>query len=143
MHKRRRNIGICGSRLYDQQPIQFINALREEGRKYHYYFTALSCAFDEVPNEEEEAGGENCICARFGGDEFICVLLRECPENILKEYFFHRINQILEKKEGVSEKPYSITASIGMSRDIICPRINLEAMIAEADREMYRMKNRR
>ncbi len=53
MRKARKIIGVCGSYLFNQQPIQFINQLQEEGLKYGYCITALSCGSDSVEDTNE------------------------------------------------------------------------------------------
>ena len=84
---------------------------------------------------------KHCICARFGGDEFVIAVLHRDPE----AYCISQINQKLQEHisltNGVSCKPYPITASIGMSCQPFDTSLNIEALIATADKYMYEMKN--
>lgn len=61
MRKDRKIIGICGSSLFNQQPIQFINQLREESSKYGYYVTALSCNTNTVENTVDSVADAQLI----------------------------------------------------------------------------------
>lgn len=61
MRKPRKIIGVCGSYLFNQQPIQFINQLRKEGIKYGYCLTALSCGTDSEVDTEDTLGDYELI----------------------------------------------------------------------------------
>lgn len=58
MNNKKKIIGVCGARLFNQIPIQFINTLKEEGLPGDYFIIAFSSNSDD---EEETDGykGEN------------------------------------------------------------------------------------
>ena len=42
MNNKKKIIGVCGARLFNQIPIQFINTLKEEGLPGDYFIIAFS-----------------------------------------------------------------------------------------------------
>lgn len=87
-----------------------------------------------------QIGGTEAICARFGGDEFICARLEEINREYPEGQFAHQLNQCIQTGEGVGEKPYSITASVGVSCRQITGDMDTDAMILSADELMYEDK---
>ena len=54
MNNKKKIIGVCGARLFNQIPIQFINTLKEEGLPGDYFIIAFSSNSDD---EEETDDG--------------------------------------------------------------------------------------
>ena len=89
---------------------------------------------------------EEDICCRAGGDEFYVTGLRSKGCFDAADYI-SRFTEILAKLSGNDGKPYSITASIGCAVSKNQPELDFEALLSEADVNMYkhkvRMKRRR
>lgn len=86
--------------------------------------------------------GKEAVCARFGGDEFDSIVFVDDVTELTEEILGQRLQEYIDRTEGVDQKPYRITASIGVvvrerSRDL-----NIEQMIGEADTLMYRNKKK-
>lgn len=81
--------------------------------------------------------GSQAICSRFGGDEFTCMVLAEKADDYKVEEICEKLSECIAQREGVQEKPYSITASIGMKCQQITPDLDIEQMLLVADRLMY------
>lgn len=86
--------------------------------------------------------GTEAVCARFGGDEFDSIIFADDVTELTEEILGQRLQEHIDRTEGVDQKPYRITASIGVvvrerSRDL-----NIEQMIGEADTLMYRNKKK-
>ena len=78
----------------------------------------------------------------FGGDEFDSIVFADDVTELTEEILGQRLQEHIDQTPEVSEKPYRITASIGVvvgerSRDL-----NIEQMIGEADTLMYRNKKK-
>ncbi len=85
-------------------------------------------------------GNEKSVCARVGGDEFICAYLEEEESCRSAENFGDRLHVLLKAMDGVADKEYPISASVGMVLNIVTEEIDLDATINRADDEMYRHK---
>ena len=85
--------------------------------------------------------GENRICARFGGDEFIIFGgdAHEADIEPLEGILCKRISDI----NHVINKPYMIDASIGMMVTKVTEEDTLFGLITEADSLMYEQKKER
>lgn len=84
--------------------------------------------------------GTEYTCARFGGDEFVAAgLVRSVEE---AQNFCDRIKQYLDIFNESFDKPYRISASIGMTVTTPSKDITLDEFIKEADERMYRDKVR-
>lgn len=86
--------------------------------------------------------GKEAVCARFGGDEFDSIVFVDDVTELTEGILGQRLQEYIDRTEGVDQKPYRITASIGVvvrerSRDL-----NIEQMIGEADTLMYRNKKK-
>jgi len=84
---------------------------------------------------------ENCICARFGGDEFIFFgydVDEEEGEEIKK-----RIIQKIADINKIIYKPYEISASMGFYIGTASEDMTLFKMITKADEIMYEQKKRK
>lgn len=86
--------------------------------------------------------GEEAVCARFGGDEFDSIVFADDVTELTEEILGQQLQEHIDRTEGVDQKPYKVTASIGVvvrerSRDL-----NIEQMIGEADTLMYRNKKK-
>lgn len=78
------------------------------------------------------------IVARFGGDEFYCLLVHddsEYPEN-----YISRIQKYLENFNNLSSKPYKISASIGYETVKSFSADDIPDLIKAADMKMYDIK---
>ena len=80
----------------------------------------------------EICGGE-AVCARFGGDEFDCIIFVDDIAELTEEVLGSRLQQCIDQTEGVSQKPYSITASIGVVSRERTDELDVEQMIGKAD----------
>lgn len=87
-----------------------------------------------------QVSGTDAICARFGGDEFLCVRLEETKTEYQEKQFTRQLNRCIQAGEGVAEKPYPITASVGISCKQIIGDVDTDAMILSADELMYKDK---
>lgn len=85
----------------------------------------------------------NGICARYGGDEFACVLITDHPADLPADTVRNRFDHVLLAKEEVRSKAYRITASVGSARAIIDERLDIDQLLGEADEMMYKDKKQR
>ena len=77
------------------------------------------------------------IAARYGGDEFACAIigdrkLEDEIRNIRRE-----IEDSADSDPAMTDKPFEVGASLGVSERIIDSSIDIEDMILEADSRMY------
>lgn len=82
--------------------------------------------------------GENVTCARFGGDEFVAAFLSEHSDD--SETFRQKILDYLYNFNSKSNKPYEVSASIGVVNAIPNKEISLDDFIKQADEKMYEEK---
>ncbi|MCR4641250.1 MAG: diguanylate cyclase [Lachnospiraceae bacterium] len=80
------------------------------------------------------------ICVRAGGDEFFVVGVGKYEEADLaaRKDEFHSILKELYQK---SAKHYAVTASIGCAVGTIDEKLNIDAVLSRADKEMYKEKS--
>ena len=76
--------------------------------------------------------------ARYGGDEFV-ILANADSEEMLESLKTH-IREELAKLNAESGAPYEVTVSIGTAK--VEPGVSFDALIAAADEEMYKDKQR-
>ncbi len=85
---------------------------------------------------------ERIIYSRFGGDEFVVAMIgdgdSEEKSELFRESFVFALNIINDS----AEKPYRISASIGLSCSPLDDVKNIEEVIERADRMMYTDKAR-
>lgn len=87
-----------------------------------------------------KVSGPDAICSRFGGDEFTCAILADSKELYQAELFSQKLKEAIEQTEGISEKPYEVTASVGITAQKIKEDLNIDTMLLAADRLMYHSK---
>ncbi len=89
-----------------------------------------------------QCADDNTIVARFGGDEF--VVAGVCPdgEKTAKK-FKSALKRKLDAYNEISDKPYKIAASVGVSITKPDENTNLDELIELADSIMYRQKESR
>ena len=80
---------------------------------------------------------DNGIAARYGGDEIAFALigdkkLEDEVKNIRLE-----IEQYADQDPAMADKPYEVSASLGIAERVIDSKIDIEDMILEADSKMY------
>lgn len=86
--------------------------------------------------------GEDAIVARFGGDEF--VVAGVFPDgDVMSEEFKSTFERKLTAFNEITDKPYKVSASIGISITKPNKNTNLDALIELADSIMYRQKETR
>lgn len=88
------------------------------------------------------------IAARYGGDEFAFAIIGD--KNIEDEIkkIRNEIEESADKDPAMTDKPFEVGASLGVSERVIDSNIDIEDMILEADSKMYadkmaRKKNRK
>lgn len=92
-----------------------------------------------VADAVKATAAESDICCRAGGDEFYIIGLREKGE-FSEEKYIEDFTAALSKLSAGDKKPYSVTASIGcaVSREQL--GLDFEALLSEADENMYHYK---
>ena len=81
--------------------------------------------------------GKRGVCARFGGDEFVCAITGNrwlAPE---LDNIRSRIHDHLENDPECESLPFKVVSSIGISEHIIDDSLNINLLIREADTQMY------
>lgn len=73
------------------------------------------------------------LCCRYGGDEMIAVLTKECKPEDIRQAITEHIDQF----NNTSGKPYQVSASIGIYQSA---ERNLDTLFEEADKIMYTEK---
>lgn len=94
-------------------------------------------AIVSLANALVEMGSGESVCARIGGDEFICAYVEEREKFYSSDGFSARMECLLKEAKGVSAKPYSVSASVGMISNEISENLDVDAMINRADDKMY------
>lgn len=97
-------------------------------------------AITALANAMTQLCADNAICARVGGDEFICAHISETTDYNSAEELTLKLDNFLANNEECARKPYSIRASIGMMCTQISEQLDLDSMINSADDNMYRKK---
>lgn len=100
-------------------------------------------AIKQVANAIMKCSGDNGICARFGGDEFISLIFsdrRDDPSFIGFEQSMK--NEIAEMKRKY-DRDYKIGASLGTEVSVISEDIDLDSIMRIADEKMYEEKKSR
>lgn len=82
----------------------------------------------------------DAVCARVGGDEFICAYMTESNAPYSAELFSEKMEGHIRELEGVADKSYPISASVGMIVEKIRENMDLDAVINQADDLMYEQK---
>ena len=80
---------------------------------------------------------DNGIAARYGGDEFaIAIISDKHLENDVKN-IRNEIERAADADPAMTDKPFEVGVSIGISEKVINSSIDIEDMILEADSKMY------
>lgn len=96
-------------------------------------------AIEVIASALKYACGDKCVCARFGGDEFIAAGEYEAG---LAEEFEQKFNLCIFNHNSSSKAPYEIAASIGIVSDR-CTFEQIDKIISLADERMYMRKKER
>lgn len=97
-------------------------------------------AINTLANTLLRMGSGEAICARIGGDEFMCAYVADEAEYYSSDCFSIEMENLLREDNAVTAKAYPIGASVGMISEEITENIDLDAMINRADDRMYRQK---
>lgn len=100
-------------------------------------------AINTLANAIADVTGLRGVCARFGGDEFISVLLTEQEGDLTLEEYDRKLKERIAHTPHVEAKPYPIRASVGMSGCPLKQLRNAEDLIKAADERMYEVKGSR
>jgi len=117
----------------DMDGLKYINDHfgHEEG---DYALRMLAAAIRDV-------SGENAVCARFGGDEFI--VAAENVSDDAGEQLETRFKKQLDEINRTLRKSYPLSASIGSFVTKVQADMKLFSLIAHADQIMYEQKKRK
>ena len=89
----------------------------------------------------EACDGENIICSRFGGDEF--VVARICSNAAERGKCYHaRFDKALADLNRASDAPYQVAASVGVYSASLADVDTIDSLIELADKLMYNDKAR-
>lgn len=90
-----------------------------------------------LANALVEMGTPDSVCARIGGDEFICAYVENKTGCYTAEEFTAQIDCLIKKAKGMDEKEYPVSASVGMMTEQISENFDIDAVINRADDKMY------
>jgi diguanylate cyclase (GGDEF)-like protein/PAS domain S-box-containing protein len=98
-------------------------------------------ALQDVAQILRQTFRESDIICRLGGDEFAVLALETAGHT--RDQFVKRLQEKIDLHNTTANRRYTIAISIGMVRVESGSKISLEELIAQADAEMYRIKQRR
>ena len=78
------------------------------------------------------------IKARVGGDEFVVLINEDAPGRV--DHLLARISTEVERRNAVPGRHHTLSVSIGMARHEPNARLDIEKLLAEADKSMYDAK---
>jgi diguanylate cyclase (GGDEF)-like protein len=110
-----------------------------DGLKYindNFGHTEGDNAITAIANAIKHACPENAICARIGGDEIIAFFDEPCSEQEIRERMKCYI-------DSLAEKPYEISASLGLCTASGSEIPDFEQLIKASDKLMYNEKRKR
>lgn len=99
------------------------------------------CAIQAIACALKKSCGNNEICARFGGDEFI-VYGENYTESMVEE-FIQKFDKAIDEYNRCSCKPYKIKVSTGWHIEIPKKGVSIFTIAADADKKMYEVKKKR
>lgn len=85
--------------------------------------------------------GAETIAARIGGDEFALFLLEDSEQSIQQSVV--HLQDCLDNANSMSERPYRLALSIGMSQYSPGQIFDFKQLMLQADQNMYRAKSKR
>ncbi|WP_295089233.1 GGDEF domain-containing protein [uncultured Ruminococcus sp.] len=100
-------------------------------------------AIKTVADAISACAGENGICARFGGDEYMAAIITEDPEEDGCRSFAQRLSSRLHSLNEQKLRPYQFGASCGTVLESITEDLDLDRLMKLADDRMYSEKLRR
>ena len=121
-----------------------ISFIDMDGLKYindNYGHNEGDFAIQRLANTISSCCGQGCICARFGGDEF--VYFDPNANNSAADSLSRKINKSLESLNKLIQKPYDISASIGSVITVAQKDDTLFSVIKMADDKMYEVKKKK
>ena len=83
---------------------------------------------------------EGSVCVRFGGDEFAIVFADYKAEERSQRYI-DEITRKIDAENATDNKPYKLECSIGTAYKVPSVYDDLEKLLLEADKKMYKQKN--
>lgn len=98
-------------------------------------------AIKAVAKSFESVCGQDKICFRIGGDEFIILSTAEYTEGEIAATL-DVIRSILAEEEQKIDGPYPVTVSLGVYYDTVTGMNSIEVPISIADERMFRDKER-
>ena len=85
----------------------------------------------------------NGICARYGGDEFVCAIITDQETNFDADTIRARFKSSFDKDRDLFEKPYTVEASVGCRCHKIDHELDLDELMRNSDEDMYKDKSER
>jgi len=76
------------------------------------------------------------LCVRFGGDEMLAVIAGNCDENEIR----NKLNGFISARNSEYDKPYEISASVGIYASQNPGELDFEDLIKTSDKLMYEEK---
>jgi len=132
--------------LFGKEKVLFLAAIDMDGVKYindTYGQAEGDYAIKGVARcVRESVKGHMGICTRFGGDEYVVVILVEKEEADISFYenYETHLQSIVEQFRRDGRKPYYIGISVGSVYDRLNDMTDLDRLLKEADAKMYKQK---
>ena len=82
---------------------------------------------------------DHALCARYGGDELFAVIAGDCDADAI----IKAIDSKLDDFNKDSDLPYSVLTSSGAHKLIFDRDFNMEGAMKAADKQMYKVKNKK
>jgi diguanylate cyclase (GGDEF)-like protein/PAS domain S-box-containing protein len=97
-------------------------------------------ALRQTANILRTAFRDSDIMGRFGGDEFV-VLALDCGD--LEDLLLGRVKAAVDAHNAAARKPYTLSLSMGTARLDPFALVGLDALMVEADANLYEAKRQR